>query len=146
MEHSVPPPPASQQREDTCSQTCRKRGKACGPQPDAWVIHMSQRPAGLRALNSNNPILRLSPWLCAPLGRPTALLFLSWLSSAQGLQMCAFQKAGRSIRRERASVDSSVSRQGSPPETLPGVSGANLKLGYFHTSEHHRHSRCDKGT
>lgn len=124
----------------------RKCGKACGPQPDAWVIHMSQRPAGLRALNSNNPILRLSPWLCAPLDRPTALLFLSWLSSAQRLQICAFQKAGSSIRRERASVDSSVSWRGSPPETLPGESGTNLKLGNLHTSENRRHSSCDQGT
>lgn len=53
----------------------RKCGKAGGPQPDdAWVIRVSQRPAGLGAPDSNNPILRLSPWLRAPVGRPTALL------------------------------------------------------------------------
>lgn len=88
----APCPQVSRQREGghLFLDLAENVGRPVGPQPDAWVISMSQRPAGLGAPNSNNPILRLSPWLCAPLDRPTVLLY--WLSLAQGLQISAFQK------------------------------------------------------
>lgn len=139
----MPPP---RRVTGTCSQPWQEMWEGLWAPARCLGNSHVQRPAGLRALNSNNPILRLSPWLCAPPDRPTALLFLSWLSSAQRLQVCAFQKAGRSIRRERASVDRAVSWWGSPPEPLPGESGTNRKLGYLHSSENHRHSGCHRGT
>lgn len=47
------------------------------PQPhplEAWVIPESPEPGGWELqIHWNNPILRLSPWLCALVGRSAAL-------------------------------------------------------------------------